>query len=126
MDCASSEKMIQGLGDASHQLDAAAQTLIERIRQTPEYQDYTRALKAVNEDPELNRLTVLLGRKRRGLDPEGLAQEALQQQVEALPAVQIYRVAEARIKAFFRAIDDVIGGEAGVSFAEFARPRACG
>ncbi len=126
MDCASSGNTGIGLGVASQSVDAAAQNLIERIRLTPEYQDYKRALEAVNADPEVNRLTVLLGRKRRGFDPEGPGLEALRQQIEALPAVQTYRVAEARIKAFLRAVDEVIGGEAGVHFAEYARPRACG
>ncbi len=126
MDRTSSGDRTWDLGTASQQVYAAAQKLIDLIRQTPEYHNYTRALKAVNEDPEANRLIVLRGRKQRGIDPSGLTLEALQAQIEALPTVRAYQVAETRIKALFRAIDEVIGGDTGVGFAVHAKPRACG
>ncbi len=126
MDCASSGDRIRGLGATSQQVHAAAQKLIALIRQLPEYQDYVRALDAVNADLEVKRLTGLLGRKQRGIDPSGQTLEAVQAQIETLPTFQAYQVAEARIKTLFRAIDEVIGREAGVDFAAHAKPRACG
>ncbi len=126
MDCASSGDRIRGLGAASQQVYAAAQRLIDLIRQMPEYQVYVRALQALNADLEVKRLTGLLGRKQRDIDPSEQTLEALQAQIEALPTFQAYQVAETRIKALFRAIDEVIGGETGLDFAVHAKPRACG
>lgn len=126
MDCATSGFLNRSPETTSHEVEDAVKSLADLICQTPEYQNYTRGLQLVNADPEVNRLTILLRKKQRGLEPGGLSFEALQAQIEALSAVQAYWMAEARMKSLFQMIEELIGVEAGVDFAANALPRACG
>ena len=65
-------------------------------------------------------------RSREQIDPESQELDALQSELEALPAVQAYRKAENAVKDLFRAADQVISAAAGVRFAPNAQHSGCG
>jgi cell fate (sporulation/competence/biofilm development) regulator YmcA (YheA/YmcA/DUF963 family) len=59
-------------------------------------------------------------------DAEDQSIEALQAELETLPAVQAYRKVEAALKDLFQSVDQMISEVAGVEFAPNALPSSCG
>ena len=72
---------------------------------------------------------LLLRLRTRGLMTAAQHAAALaraEAEVEALPAVQEYRQAEAATRRLFQVVDALISQEAGVAFAENAQRSGCG
>jgi cell fate (sporulation/competence/biofilm development) regulator YlbF (YheA/YmcA/DUF963 family) len=110
----------------------AAHTLGELLYQTPQYQVFLEALKAVNSDPTVQKLAAEMythqnalqwGHDHNGGHAAALAQ--LESEIEALPIVKDYRQAEKEIRSLFRAVDEIISQEAGVDFAIHAQRSGC-
>lgn len=110
----------------------AARALGELLRQTPEYEAFLKALKAVNSDLTVQRLGAQMRSHqnalqwgRDGSDQHEAELMRLEQEMENLPIVQEYRRVEAEIIQLFRAVDEIITQEAGVDFALNARRSGC-
>ena len=110
----------------------AAQTLGNLLRQTPEYEAFLKALKAVNSDLAIQRLSAQIRDHRSilqwGHDAEGqhAAELArLELEMEDLPAVKEYHRAEKEVVLLFCAVDEIISQEAGVAFAVNAQRSGC-
>jgi cell fate (sporulation/competence/biofilm development) regulator YlbF (YheA/YmcA/DUF963 family) len=109
----------------------AAQTLGTLLRQTPEYEAFLKALKAVNSDPVIERLGAQMRFHQDALqwgrdDGQHAAElERLEMELEALPLVKEYRQAEAQVRQLFQAVEEIISQEAGVAFAANARRSGC-
>lgn len=110
----------------------SAQALGYLLRQTPEYEAFLKALKAVNNDLTVQRLGAqirvhqnALQWGRDGSDQHEAELTRLEQEMESLPIVQEYRQAEAQVIQLFRAVDEIITQEAGVDFALNARRSGC-
>lgn len=110
----------------------AARELGKRLRQTPTYESFLKALKAVNNDLTVQRLGAQMRTHQNALQwgPDNSDQHEaelmrLEQEMESLPIVQEYRKAEAQIVELFRAVDELISQEAGIDFASNARRSGC-
>ena len=119
---------------ASEKADSrqAARSLGKLLRQMQEYDTFLKALRAVNTDAMVQKLTVQMRAHQNALQwgRDGDGQHAvelarLEQEIEALPVVQEYRQAEAQIRRIFLAVDEIISREAGVAFAANARRSGC-
>jgi cell fate (sporulation/competence/biofilm development) regulator YmcA (YheA/YmcA/DUF963 family) len=98
-----------------------------QLAQTPEFQEFLRLAQSINFDPEVERISKEI-RNRQMVYAGGTGKtiEALQAELESLPAVQVYRTAEAAVRDLFHSVDQVISTAAGVAFAAKAQPKACG
>ncbi len=110
----------------------AAQALARLLGQTPEYEVFLKALKAVNSDLTVQKLGEQLRAHKNGLrwsqDNDGqhaVELARLERELEDLPTLQEYRQAEAQVRQLFSAADEIISQEAGVRFAENARRSGC-
>jgi cell fate (sporulation/competence/biofilm development) regulator YlbF (YheA/YmcA/DUF963 family) len=113
-------------------LRQSAQALGHLLRQTPEYEAFLKALKAVNNDLTVQRLGAQMrghqnalqwGRDDSGQHAAEL--ERLELEMEALPLVKAYRQAEMEVQQLFQAVDEIVSQEAGVAFAANAKPGGC-
>ncbi len=111
----------------------AAQALAHLIQQTPVYEAFLHALRAVNDDSTVQTLSAQLRGHRTALqwghDPEGLhAVEAmrLELQIGDLPLVQDYRRLEREMSQLLRVVDEIVSQEAGIDFAVNAQRTGCG
>lgn len=109
-----------------------AQALGALLRQTPEYEAFLKALKAVNGDLTVQRLGAQMrshqNALRWGRDDDGqhaAELERLELEMEALPLVKAYRQAETEVQRLFRAVDEIVSQEAGVAFAANAKRGGC-
>ncbi len=113
--------------EASDPINQSADRLAELLAQTPEYQELIRLARLIQLDPDVKRLTLELRKHQMHYaDPQGASLEALEAELEALPAVQAYRTAEEAVKAVFRAVDRLISAGTGVAFAPNAVKSGCG
>lgn len=110
----------------------AAQALGALLRQTPEYEAFLKALKAVNNDLTVQGLGAQMRAHQNALQwgRDGNGQHAaelarLEQEMEALPTVKEYRQAEAQAQQLLRAVDEIISQEAGLAFAANAKRGGC-
>jgi cell fate (sporulation/competence/biofilm development) regulator YlbF (YheA/YmcA/DUF963 family) len=110
----------------------AAQTLGNILRQTPEYEAFLKALKAVNTDSTIQQLSAELRAHRTALkwgrDPDGqhtTELTRLELELEDLPAVKEYHRVEEEVSLLFRAVDEIISQAAGVAFAVNAQRSGC-
>ncbi len=127
MDCCSSSGAAQIAPEFSPQIDQSADRLAALIAQTPEYQEFIRLARLIHLDPDVKRLSIeIRNRQMLYADPNGAPLEALQMELENLPAVLAYRKAEAGVKALFHSVDQVIGTAARVAFAPNAVKSGCG
>lgn len=118
-------------GDAK--VTQAAQSLGKLLAETPEYQAFLQALKEVNHDLEVQKLSARIREHNnaiqwgRGnvLEHHG-EMETLQVQLESLPIVQTYHTAERTFAHLCREINQAISENAGVEFAPNARKSGCG
>jgi cell fate (sporulation/competence/biofilm development) regulator YlbF (YheA/YmcA/DUF963 family) len=111
----------------------AARTLAGLLRHTPEYEAFIKALQAVNNDLTIQRLSAELRAHRTALqwsrDVDGrhtTELTRLELEIGDLPAVLEYHRAEQQVSRLFRAVDEIIGQEAGVAFADHAQRSGCG
>ena len=113
------------------QLDQAAAHLGDLLREYPLYQTYLQAIKDLEKDPQVRDLSIQIQTKRNALyggkgNPELTAElERLNLELEALPAINEYRAAEADVRPFFHAVNDLLSQALHVDFASNAK-RGCG
>lgn len=110
----------------------AAQILSNLLRKTPEYKAFLKALKTVNWDLTIQKLSAeIRGHKTAlqwGRDADGQhAAELmrLQLQMEDLPAMKKYHQTEKDLSLLLRAVDEIISHEAGMAFAVNAQRIGC-
>jgi len=110
----------------------AAQALARLLGQTPEYEVFLKALKAVNSDLTVQRLGAQmrahqssLARTHDGNDQHAVELARLERELENLPTLQEYRQAEAQVRQMFSAADEIISQEAGIPFAVNAKRGGC-
>ncbi len=111
----------------------AARVLGELLSQAPEYHAFLEALKTVNNDLTIQKLSAEMraqqtalqwGSNANGRNADEIVRIKLE--MEDLPAMKAYRQAEREVSALFRAVDEIISQEAGVAFAINAQRSGCG
>ncbi len=111
----------------SLQIDQSADRLAALLTQTPEYQEFLRLARLIHLDPDVKRLsTAIRNQQMHYADSQSATAESLEEELEALPAVQAYRKAEEAVKGLFRSVDLIIGAGTGVAFAPNAVKSGCG
>jgi len=109
----------------------AGRALGEVLVDTPIYQEFLSALKAINSDPEIQRIAAQMrshqSALQMGIDGQKHQDELnrLQAELEALPIVQHYRQAEMKALDLFRSLDDFISQAIGFPFAHNAHRSGC-
>lgn len=110
-----------------------ARALGELLSQTPEYRAFLEALKTVNNDLAIQKLSTEIRAHQTtlqwGSDANGQHADEIvrvKRKMEDLPAMKTYRQAEREVSALFRAVDEIISQEAGVAFAVNAQRSGCG
>jgi cell fate (sporulation/competence/biofilm development) regulator YlbF (YheA/YmcA/DUF963 family) len=127
MDCCSSTGAAQIAPEFSPQIDQSADRLAALLAQTPEYQEFIRLARLIHLDPDVKRLSIeIRNRQMLYANPDSAPVEALQTELETLPAVLSYRKAEAAVKDLFRSVDQLISAATGVAFAPNAVKSGCG
>jgi cell fate (sporulation/competence/biofilm development) regulator YmcA (YheA/YmcA/DUF963 family) len=127
MDCCSSPNAIPTTLDYAPEIDQITDQLAYLLSQAPEYQEFVRIAQLINLDPDVKRISrEIRNQQMVYASGEGKTIEALEAELETLPAVQAYRNAEAVVKDLFHSVDQVISAVAGVEFAPNAQPKACG
>ncbi len=110
----------------------AARALGALLAQLPEYQAFLEAIRAVNNDATVQKLSSQMRACQsaiqwgRDVVQNAAEMERLQAELESLPLVQAYRRAEEAARAIFLAVDEIISREAGVDFAANAKRSCCG
>ena len=123
--------VISMTGDAK--VTQAAQSLGKLLAETPEYQAFLQALKDINHDLDVQKLSAKIREHDNALqwgrgnvlEHQG-EMNTLQAQLESLPLVQTYHTAEQIFVRLCQEIDRVVSENAGVEFAPHARKSGCG
>jgi cell fate (sporulation/competence/biofilm development) regulator YlbF (YheA/YmcA/DUF963 family) len=109
---------------------AAAERLACLLAGRPELQDFLHQDRLVRQDPEVIQILSEINERAYLYNPNATyaAEEArlLEERLEAQPAVIAYRRAEQSARSLFQAVDRVISAEAGIAFAELAKPSGHG
>jgi len=127
MDCCSSTSAAPMALEFAPEIDHSADELASLLAQAPEYQEFIRLAQLINLDPDVKRISMeIRNHQMFYVDAEDKSVEALQAELETLPAVQAYRKVEAAVKDLFHSVDQAISAAAGVEFAPNALPSACG
>lgn len=126
MDCCSSPNLETTL-DYAPAIDQYTDQLANLLAQTAEYQEFVLQAQSLDLDPEVKRISKEI-RNRQMVYAEGMGKtiQALQAELEALPAVQSYRTAETAIKDLFHSVDQVISAAAGIQFGANAQTKPDG
>lgn len=110
----------------------AARDLGKLLRQTPEYEAFLKAYKAVNKDLTVQNINAKMRSHQSALqwgnDDHGkhaAAMAHLQEEMENLSIIKEYRQQEKAVQQLFRAVDEIISREAGVPFAVNAKRGGC-
>lgn len=120
--------------ERTHTGDAfeAARALGKLLSETPEYRAFLEALKAINNDLEVQKLAAQMRACQSALQwgrdvlKNSAELERLEKEMEALPAMQTYRQIEQSILQLFRDVDVAISTFAEVEFAANAKRSCCG
>jgi len=110
----------------------AARALGELLGRTPELRAYLNALKAVNHDPAVRKLSAQMRACQSAIQwgkdvaRNAAESERLEAELEALPVIQSYHKDEAAIRRILLAVDEIVSREAGVDFAANAKRSCCG
>ena len=127
MECSSCTNPVSPTLEYTAEIDQSAGQLASLLLQAREYQEFIRLAQSIDLEPDVKRIALEIRNSQMFYaDAEGPSIEALQAEMEALPAVQAYRKAEAAVKSLFQAVDQVISAAAGVEFAPNALQSACG
>ncbi|HEY3344331.1 MAG TPA: YlbF family regulator [Anaerolineaceae bacterium] len=127
MACCSATDIPQTVIQSDPGIARSADRLAAILAQTPEFQEYTRLASLINLDPDVRRLSFALRQQRMmAFASTESSVDALQAELEDLPAIQTYHQAEAQVKELFHAVDAVISTAAGVKFAANAQNSGCG
>ncbi len=117
------------------QLNKAADTarqLSQLLLHTPEYEAYRQVRKAVDNDPDIQKVSTEIRRHKKAL--RGSREEAgeheaalasLERELEALLVVRGYPSAEAAVRQMFAEVDMIVSQAAGVPFAANAQRGGC-
>lgn len=115
-----------GSSGISVEVIQTAETLACLLTDSAAFQNFIRLNREVRLDDTVNEIVSQMN----GYGGEDVSEEsdvpALEARLEALPMIREYRQAEQATRLIFRAVEEAISGAAGVPFAEFARPKACG
>jgi cell fate (sporulation/competence/biofilm development) regulator YlbF (YheA/YmcA/DUF963 family) len=110
----------------------AAHILGNLLSQTPEYKAFLAALKAVNSDPDSQKLSAEMRghqaalQSSRDIYGEHAAElTRLELELGDLPAMKEYHSAEREIRALFHSVDEIISKESDVAFAVSAQRGGC-
>ncbi len=110
----------------------AAKTLGNLLRQTPEYETFLKALKVVNTDLTIQKLSAELRAHKAALqwgrDADGqhaIELTRLELELGDLPAMQEFHKAEKEFGDLLRAVDAIVSEAAGVAFAVNAQRTGC-
>jgi cell fate (sporulation/competence/biofilm development) regulator YlbF (YheA/YmcA/DUF963 family) len=113
--------------------DQAAQELGELLMHTPEYEAFLKALNAVNNDPEVQKISAEMRSHQNALrwSPKNAGEHEaalarLETELEIMLVVQDYRLAEEAVCRMFAEEDTIISQAAGVPFAANAKRSGCG
>ena len=113
--------------------DQAARELGELLLHTPEYQAFLKALKAVNNNPAVQKISAEMRSHRNALrwSPKNAGEyetalTRLETELETMPVIQDYRLAEEAVCRMFAEVDTIISQAAGVPFAANAKRSGCG
>lgn len=113
--------------------EQAARELGELLLHTPEYEVFLKALNTVNNDPEVQKISAEIHTHQNALrwspkDPgeHDASLTRLVAELEALPIVQDYGLAEEVVCRLFAEVDAIISQAAGVPFATNAKRSGCG
>ena len=118
-------------GDAK--VTQAAHALGKLLAETSEYRTFLQALKDINHDLEVQKLSAKIREHDNALqwgrgdvlERQG-EMKTLQAQMESMPLIQTYHTAEQIFVRLCREIDEVVSETAGVPFAPNARKSGCG
>ena len=112
--------------------EQAARELGELLLHTPEYELFLKALNAVNNDPEVQKISAEIRSHQNAMrwSPGGTGEHdaaltRLETELEAIQAVQEYRLAEEAACQLFAEVDAIISQAAGVPFATNAKRSGC-
>ncbi len=109
----------------------AGSALGEVLVESPIYQDFLRALKAINSDSQIQEIAMQMRSHQTALQMTGEGGEhqaelmRLQGELEALPIVQHYRKTELETLSLFHAVDELISQALGFPFARNAHRNSC-
>ena len=113
--------------------DQAARELGELLLHTPEYQAFLKALNAANNNPAVQKISAEMRGHRNALrwSPKNASEHEtaltrLETELEMMPVVQDYRLAEEAVCRMFAEEDTIISQAAGVPFAANAKRSGCG
>jgi cell fate (sporulation/competence/biofilm development) regulator YmcA (YheA/YmcA/DUF963 family) len=113
--------------------DQAARELGELLLHTPEYQVFLKALSAVNNNPAVQKISAEMRSHQNALrwSPKNAGENEatlarLETELEMMPVVQDYRLAEEAVCRMFAEEDTIISQAAGVPFAANAKRSGCG
>ena len=109
-----------------------ARNLGNLLAETPEYTEYIAALKALNGDLKIQKLSAEMRGHQAALkwgnDAEGqhtAELTRLELEMQDQPLVQEFQQRENQLRTLLQEVDRVISQEAGVDFAINARRRGC-
>ncbi len=110
-----------------------AHELGELLLKIPDYQVFVQALTAVNKDPAVQKISMVMRSHQNALrwfqgDAEAHedALAHLEAELELIPVVQDYHLAEQDLRRIFTEVNTIISQAAGISFAINARRSGCG
>ena len=110
----------------------AAQLLGNVLSETPQFQAFLAASKAVHNDVTVQKLSAAMRTHQTALhwgrDPDGqhaVEMTRLELEIEDLPAMKEYREREKEVSALFQVVDKIISQEAGLDFAVNAERTGC-
>jgi cell fate (sporulation/competence/biofilm development) regulator YmcA (YheA/YmcA/DUF963 family) len=119
--------------DLGTKTNQAARAVGELLRHTPEYEAFLKTLKAVNDNPDVQRISNQIRIHQNALrwfqgdlTEHEASLTSLETELEALPVIQDYRRAESSVSRMFAEVDSIISQAAGVPFAANAGRSGCG
>lgn len=123
--------LILTLPTTHEKVEQAAIKLGDLLHEHPLYQTYRHSFIDLEEDAQVRKLSIQIQTKRNALyswtsNPELTAElQRLDQDLESLPAIQAYRVAESDARSFLGAVNALLSDILKVDFAAAAK-RGCG
>ena len=106
-------------------IESCAEKLACLLIETPEFQNFTRLERELNQDPkagELNeKIYALQMAYLSSMDEEGNTIDSLNAQLEKLPVMLEFRRAERAVRDLFTEVDQIISQSAGMDFSANAR-----
>lgn len=111
---------VLNLSTVNQEVEQTAAALGKLLSAQPAYQRLIQAIIEVQKNPQVRELSSKIQTSRNPADFQRLNQE-----LEALPAIQEYRVAESAARQLFQAVNALLSASLKVDFAANAR-RGCG